>query len=399
MSSQFDRPPDRAGTGSFKWQIYGPDVLPLWVADMDFAAPPAVVAAVRRRAEHGVYGYSVVPQSLAEAIVDHLAGRHGWQIEPEWIVYLPGVVPALNLACRAFAGAGEAVMTVTPVYPPFLQAPPNQDRRLISVPAVLEDGRWRLPLEQMETALTQDTRLLLFCHPHNPLGRAYSREEVAAVVDFCRRHGLVLCSDEIHCDLLLDDVRHVPAALVCDDTAAAPAASNAVTAIAADATARTVTLMSPSKTYNLPGLHFAYAVIPDAVLRQRFKAAATGLLPMPGPFATVAAEAAYRAGDDWLAELLAYLRDNAALVEGFVADSLPGVRMTHVEATYLAWLDGRNACRDAGLSDAHKACLHAGVALTDGAAFGTPGFLRLNFGCSRRTLEEGLRRLQRALQV
>jgi cysteine-S-conjugate beta-lyase len=376
MTFDFDDPPERVGTGSYKWQTFGPEVLPLWVADMDFAAPPPVVAAVRERAAHGVYGYSVVSPALQEAIADHLSTRYGWPIEAEWLLLLPGVVPALNLVCRAFAAAGQGVMTVTPVYPPFLKAPVYQGRALVGVPAALRDGRWRLPLAEMEAAVTEQTKVLLFCHPHNPLGRAWDAGEVAAVVEFCRRHGLVLCSDEIHCDLLLDAGRHLPSALAAEG-----------------ADRLTVTLMSPSKTFNLPGLNFAFAVVPGGELRGRLKAAAAGLLPMPSPFALVAAEAAYREGDEWLAALLSYLRENAALVERFVADELPGVTTTHVEATYLAWLDATNL----GLADPAQACVQAGVALSDGAAFGAPGWLRLNFGCPRAVLREGLARVKAAL--
>ena len=239
-------------------------------------------------------------------------------------MWLPSVVPGLNLACRAFAGPGEAVMTVTPVYPPFLDAPPDQGRRLVTVPAASSAGRWQLPLEAMEAAVTADTRVLLFCHPHNPLGRVWRQDEVAAVVDFCRRHDLVLCSDEIHCDLILDELAHVPAAL------AAPGDAD-----------RIVTLMSPSKTFNLPGLNFAFAIVADEELRRRFQRPGEGLLPFPGCFAIDAAEAAYREGGGWLTELLEYLRGNRDLVERFVAESLPRVTMGHVEATYLAWLDVR----------------------------------------------------------
>jgi len=268
------------------------------------------------------------------------------------------------------------VMTVTPVYPPFLEAPPDQGRRLVTVPAAFAGGRWQLPLEAMEAAVTPDTRVLLFCHPHNPLGRVWSKDEVAAVVHFCRRHDLVLCSDEIHCDLILDELAHVPAAV------ASPGDAD-----------RIVTLMSPSKTFNLPGLNFAFAIVPDEQLRRRFMRPGEGLLPFPGCFAIDAAEAAYRKGGDWLAELLAYLRGNRDLVESFIAESLPRVTITHVEATYLAWLDVRGLDH----ADAAKACLKAGVALSPGAAFGDPGFLRLNFACTRSTLQEALRRLQAAL--
>jgi cystathionine beta-lyase len=372
----FDAPIERRGTASFKWDLYGGDVLPLWVADMDFASPPQVVEALEARCAHGVLGYSVVPDSLVEAIVDHMRRQYGWRIEGDWIVWLPSVVPGLNLACDAFAAPGEAVMTVTPVYPPFLEAPGQRGRRLIRVPAELGDGRWEPPLEGLEAAAAPDARVLLFCHPHNPLGRVWRQGEVEAVVDFCRRHDLILVSDEIHCDLILDDLAHVPAALACPGDAD-----------------RIVTLMSPSKTFNLPGLNFAFAIVADKALRRRFLRPGEGLLPFPGCFAVTAAETAYREGGAWHDGLLRYLRANRDALEAFVAAELPRVRMTHVEATYLAWLD----VSDLGLEDPAAACRSAGVALSAGAAFGDPAFLRLNFGCRRETLDEALRRLATVL--
>lgn len=376
MDNDFDAPIERRGTASFKWDLHGGDVLPLWVADMDFAAPPPVVRALEARAAHGVYGYSLVPESLVEAIVEHLERRYGWRIEHDWIVWLPSVVPGLNLACDAFAAPGEAVLTVTPVYPPFLEAPSQRDRRLTTVAAELCDGRWELPLAALEEA-APDTRVMLLCHPHNPLGRVWRRDEVVALVDLCRRHDLVLISDEIHCDLVLDDLPHVPAALACPDDAD-----------------RIVTLMSPSKTFNLPGLNFAFAIVADPDLRRRFLRPGDGLLPFPGCFAVTAAEAAYRSGGAWLGELLAYLRDNRDMLETFVADELPRVDMTHVEATYLAWLRVDRS----GLDDPAAACRAAGVELSAGAAFGDPAYLRLNFGCPRTTLAEALRRLATVLR-
>ncbi len=389
MSFDFDTPIERRGTASFKWELYEPDVLPLWVADMDFASPPAVVAALERRAAHGVYGYSLVPDSLVAAITDGLLARCGWEIESDWLVWLPSVVPGLGLTCRAFAAEGDEVLTLTPVYPPFLAAPPEQGRRLVTVPVTQPGGPdatppsgvvaatdWRLPLDEIEAALTPQTRVLLFCHPHNPLGRVWRREEVADVVELCGRHDLVLCSDEIHAGLVLDELEHVPAVLSYRDAASL-----------------TVTLLSPSKTFNLPGLNFAFAVIPDDGLRRRFRAAAEGLLPFPGCFAIAAAAAAYRDGGPWLEELLAYLRANRDLIERFVAEELPQLSVTHVEATYLAWLD----VRARGLADAGEACRRAGVALSDGADFGTPGYMRLNFACPRTTLEAALERLATVL--
>jgi len=373
----FDAPIERRGTASFKWDLYGDAVLPLWVADMDFASPPPVVEALEARVAHGVFGYSLTTDSLVEAMVAHLERRYGWHIESEWIVWLPSVVPGLNLACDAFAAPGEVVLTVTPVYPPFLEAPGQRARRLVTVPAELDDGRWELPLEALEATVTPDARVLLFCHPHNPIGRVWRRDEVVAAMDFCRRHDLVFVSDEIHCDLTLDDLGHVPAALACPGDAD-----------------RIVTLMSPSKTFNLPGLNFAFAIVADKALRRRFLQPGKGLLPFPGCFAVTAAEAAYRSGGEWHAGLLDYLRGNRDALEAFVAAELPRVRMTHVEATYLAWLD----VRDLGLEDPAAACRSAGVALSAGSAFGDPAYLRLNFGCRRETLDEALRRLRTVLR-
>ena len=373
----FDSPIERRGTSSFKWDLYGEDVLPLWVADMDFASPPPVVEALEATAARGVFGYALAPDTLSEAVADHLERQYGWHIEPEWLVWLPGIVPGLNLACEAFAAAGESVLSLTPVYPPFLEAPGNRGRRLVTVPADLRDGRWELPLEAMESAVTDDLRVFMFCHPHNPVGRVWRRDEVEAVLAFCRRHDLILVSDEIHCDLILDDLAHVPSAV------AGPGDAD-----------RIVTFMSPSKTFNLPGLNFAFAVLADGDLRRRFLRPAKGLLPFPGGFAIAAAEAAYRRGGDWHAALLDYLRGNRDALEAFVDGELPRVRMPHVEATYLGWLD----VRELGLEDPAAACRSAGVALSAGAAFGDPAYLRLNFGCPRATLDEALRRLTTVLR-
>ena len=263
----FDQPVARAGTASFKWDHHPAGVIPLWVADMDFVSPPAVVDAVRARAEHGVYGYSAIPEPLVESIIEYTDERYGWRMEADWLVWLPSLVTGIDLACGVAAEPGGAVMTITPVYPPFLMAPATQGCRLLTIPATLLDGRWQLPLHAMEQSVTPDTRSLLFFHPHNPLGRVWEADEGAAIVDFCRRHRLVLCSDEIHCDLLLDPLGHTPAALA-----------------AGDALDFTITLMSPSKTFNLPGLNFAFAIIAAPEPRRRFTAAARGLLPVSGLF-------------------------------------------------------------------------------------------------------------------
>ncbi len=365
----FDRVVDRDGGDSVKWNRYaGSGVLPLWIADMDFAAPPAVAEALQRRVAHGVFGYAEPSPTLVAAVLGHLEGEYGWRIDADWLVWLPGLVTGLNLACRAVDGG---VLTATPVYPPFMSAPRFAGRPLATVPLRLEDGRrWTWDWAALDAA-AGDARLLLLCHPHNPVGRAWDEGELAALADFCRRRDLVVCSDEIHCDLLLDGRRHRPWATLGDDLAA-----------------RSITLMAPSKTFNIPGLGCAFAVIPEAGLRRAFTRAMAGIVPHVNALGFVGCEAAFADGGDWRRALLAVLRRNRDRVEAAVA-ALPPLSMTHVEATCLAWIDARglNLLHPQGHFEAH------GLGLSDGSDFSAPGWLRLNFGCPLPTLEEALRRL------
>ncbi len=374
--SSFDTPIDRRGSDSFKWGKYaGRDILPLWVADMDFAAPPAVLAALHRRIEHGVFGYGGPWPSLTESVLAHLQGEYGWSIEPEWLVWLPGLVTGLNVACRAVDGE---VLTATPIYPPFLSAPHFSGRKLNRVDLALDNNRWQWDMAAVQQATTAATRLFLFCHPHNPVGRCWSRDELLALADYAERNDLVVCSDEIHCGLILDaDKRHIPFASL------SPAAAQ-----------RSITLLAPSKTFNIPGLGCAFAVIPNPALRRRFEQAMHGIVPHVNVLGLAACEAALRHGGDWHRELIAYLRGNRDRVAATMA-SLPGVRMAPVEATYLAWIDVRDLrlAKPAAHFEAH------GIGLSDGADFGAPGWLRLNFGCPRATLDEALSRFERAVRA
>lgn len=374
--SSFDTPIDRRGSDSFKWGKYaGRDILPLWVADMDFAAPPAVLAALHRRIEHGVFGYGGPWPSLTESVLAHLQGEYGWSIEPEWLVWLPGLVTGLNVACRAVDGE---VLTATPIYPPFLGAPHFSGRKLNRVDLALDNNRWQWDMAAVQQATTAATRLFLFCHPHNPVGRCWSRDELLALADYAERNDLVVCSDEIHCGLILDaDKRHIPFASL------SPAAAQ-----------RSITLLAPSKTFNIPGLGCAFAVIPNPALRRRFEQAMHGIVPHVNVLGLAACEAAFRHGGDWHRDLIAYLRGNRDRVAATMA-SLPGVRMAPVEATYLAWIDVRDLrlAKPAAHFEAH------GIGLSDGADFGAPGWLRLNFGCPRATLDEALTRFERAVRA
>lgn len=382
MKYDFDTVPERRGTDSQKWQKYaGQDVLPLWVADMDFPSPPEVLEALHARVDHAVFGYARPRPSTVDAIVAAIETRYGWRIDPAWLVWLPGLVVGLNVTARAFAGPGDAVLCNTPVYPPFMTAPTNQDRQVVTVPLALDPAarRWAIDWEALERAVTPQTRLFFLCNPHNPVARVFRREELVRLAEFCLRHDLVLCSDEIHCDLILDDLPHVPAA------ALDPAIAR-----------RTVTLMAPSKTYNLPGLGTSFAIIPDAVLRRRFVRATVGIVAEVTCLGYTACEAAYRHGEPWRQALLARLRDHRDLLLDRIARDLPGVRVAApIEATYLAWLD----VRELGLQQPAAHFERHGVGLSDGRPFGAaPGsHLRLNFGCPRTTLDEALTRMQRAV--
>ena len=374
--SSLDTPVDRRGSDSFKWGKYaGRDILPLWVADMDFAAPPAVLAALHRRIEHGVFGYGGPWPSLTASVLAHLQDEYGWTIEPEWLVWLPGLVTGLNVACRAVDGE---VLTATPIYPPFLSAPHFSGRKLNRVDLALDNNRWQWDMAAVQQATTAATRLFLFCHPHTPVGRCWSRDELLALADYAERNDLVVCSDEIHCGLILDaDKRHIPFASL------SPAAAQ-----------RSITLLAPSKTFNIPGLGCAFAVIPNPALRRQFERAMHGIVPHVNVLGLAACEAALRHGGDWHRELIAYLRGNRDRVAATMA-SLPGVRMAPVEATYLAWIDVRDLrlAKPAAHFEAH------GIGLSDGADFGAPGWLRLNFGCPRATLDEALSRFERAVRA
>lgn len=374
----FDTRLDRSGTWSLKWEKYaGRDVIPMWVADMDFRSPPEVIAMLRSRVEHGVFGYIEPGPELAEAIIARLQESYGWSPSPEHFVWLPGLVSGLNIVCRAIGEPGDDVLTGVPIYPPFLSAPMNAQRRCVRVPLLEDGGRWTFPARALDEAVGERSRLFLLCNPHNPVGRVYDKRELEALAEASLRRNLVICSDEIHCGLVLDeDKRHVPFASLSPEIAA-----------------RTITLMAASKTFNLPGLGSAFAIIPDRTLRARVNAVMKGIVHRPMTLGLWATLAAYRDGEPWRRALVARLRDNRDLVAGRVA-TWPGFRMAPVEGTYLAWLDLRDTGRDRWI-EAFEA---GGVGLYDGADFGTPGFLRLNFACPTALLAEALDRMGRVIR-
>ena len=380
MTFNFDHGPQRLGTDSQKWQKYaGRDILPLWVADMDFKASPAIVAALQQRVASGVYGYARPMGSTVNAFVDAMAQHYSWTIDPAWIVWLPGLVAGLNLTAQAYAEPGEEVLTLTPVYPPFISGPKNSGRISTSVPLRLVAHRWEIDWGALERAITPRTKLFFLCNPHNPVGRVWRRAELERLGEFCIRHNLVLCSDEIHCGLILDDLPHLPAA-----------------SLGAALAQRTVTLMAPSKTYNVPGLCTSMAIISDATLRAKFIHASAGIMAEVNVLGFTACEAAYRDSEPWRQALLQTLRSNRDLILDFVARELPGITIeAPIEATYLAWLN----VTALKLADPIAHFEQHGVGLSEGSFFGEPrgGHVRLNFGCPRATLEEALQRMKRAV--
>jgi cystathionine beta-lyase len=382
----FDFLPDRRTTNSGKWRKHPQDVLPMWVADMDFISPQPVIDALQDFVGRGVFGYPEFNGDLADspslrhAVVERLERKYAWRVSPEALVFVPGVVTAFNQAAHAFAQPGGELLVQTPIYPPMLDAAPRAGLARRDAPLARgAGGGYAIEWDVFESAFSPATRMFLLCNPHNPVGRVYGRAELERMAEICLRRGVPICSDEIHAELVYSGARHVP-----------------IASLAPEIEQNTITLIAPSKTFNLPGLQCSVAIIPNTAVRERYLAAGAGLVTWVNVMGLIAAEAAYRHGDEWLEQLLVYLEANRDTVTRFVAAELPGVSMAVPEATYLAWLD----CRASGLSQPCQCFLDlARVACSDGAQFGPggEGFVRLNFGCPRPMLVEALERMKGAL--
>ncbi len=387
MRFDFDGVLDRRGTGSLKWdfpalKLNAPEALPLWVADMDFAAPPAVCEAVARRAAHGAYGYPSDPASVREAAAGWLRTRFGWDVHPEEFSYAPGIVPALHACVRAFTKPGDGVIIQTPVYPPFFSAVEASGRWLVRNPLRLENSRWTMDYDDLRRRVDDRVKMLFLCSPHNPVGRVWTEEELRKLAEICLERNLVVVSDEIHGDLVFRGFRHIPFATLGPDIAA-----------------RTITLIAPSKTFNVAGLAASLAVAGDRGLREGFRKEFRDFgWELPNVFGLAAMEAAYRGGGSWLEALLVYLEEGADLLRNLFDERLGPLRFFKPEGTYLGLVDGRGL----GLApERWKSFLlrEAGVYLNDGAMFGpeTEGFARLNFACPHSVLREAAGRIERAL--
>jgi cysteine-S-conjugate beta-lyase len=376
----FDQAIDRFHTQSIRWDKYGPEVIPLWVADMDFRPPPSVVQALQQRIEHGVFGYTYASESLKTAIVEYIQKRYDWPIDPQWLAFLPSVVTGLHLSVRNLTQEGDHILIPQPAYHHFKDSVAKLTREYSTYDMLLEDGRYIFSMSQLEALVQPNTRLLMICNPHNPGGTVFTADELTQLAKFAKKHELLICSDEIHADLILDaDLKHVPL--------------GSIGARDDDIQTRGFSLMSLNKAYNFPGIGMAWLVCPNRQLRERLTKDLNDLIPHPQLFAYSATQAALDDGQEWLAQLLDYLRANRNLVQQRI-EHMPGLQMAHLSATYLAWIDARNL----GVKSPFTFFLKAGVALSPGEQFGDAQYVRLNFGTQRHILEQALDRMEQACQ-
>jgi cystathionine beta-lyase len=387
VSYNFDTPVDRRNTGSIKWDYSKrytglEELLPLWVADMDFPACNEVIEALKRRADHGVFGYTREPESYYRAVIDWMGRRHGWEIRRGWMTNAPGVVPSLKLALLAFSRPGDGILIQPPVYYPFREAILNNDRRVIENPLRLDGEHYTMDLDQLEMAVDRRTRLLILCSPHNPVSRVWSRQELEGLVEICLRRDIVILSDEIHHDLIMPGHHHTPTASLSERAAGI-----------------TITLTSATKTFNVAALGCSLVICSEAALRKQYRATQERIWSgIANAFSAVATETAYRHGESWLEQVIAYIWGNYEFLTAYLSRRLPLARVIPLEGTYLAWLD----LRALGLGDEElkeRIMKRARVWLDDGPMFGTggEGFQRINLACPRVTLEQALEAMVRVL--
>ena len=374
----FDQYIDRRTTESIKWKLYGEDVLPMWIADTDFMSPPAVVEELHKRVDHGIFGYGCVPDGLDDVVIRRMKQRYNWDVEQGQVSYVPGIVTGFNLAMRCACSKCDAVIFQTPAYPPFVSSPEYAGLTAIHNPMFLdENGKYQIDFDLFERQIVDNhVRVYILCNPQNPTGRVFSRQELEKLAEICLRHEVMICSDEIHCDILYDNNHHIP-----------------IASLSPEVSKITATFMAPSKTYNIAGLHASVAIIQDEELRKKYTDYKHYLVGSPGLLALVAAKAAYEHGDEWLRQQNAYLQANRDYLYAQLPSKRPGVYWSKPEATFLAWLDFR---KTAVAGDYQNYFIEkAKVALNDGIPFGEEGngFLRMNFGCTRATLDQALERM------
>ncbi|MBP3949846.1 MalY/PatB family protein [Bacillus suaedae] len=386
MSKQFDKVINRLGTDSMKWDMAkqrfgGENLLPMWVADMDFRAPQEVLDALHEKVEHGIFGYPAHSESVDAAVQSWLKRRYDWTINKNSIIYTAGIVPTISFIIQAFTAPGDQVIVQTPVYYPFYDVVNKNNRELLANPLAFDGDHYEMDLAQLEASITDKTKMIVLCHPHNPVGRVWKREELEALAAICKKYDLLVVSDEIHADLLFKGQKHIPFASLNEDAAG-----------------RTFSCLAPSKTFNLAGIMTSYVVVENKELRLKLSNhLSNSFANMTNSFAEVATEAAYNHGEQWLEELMEYVEDNYNFVVDYVKEHLPTLRVMNSEGTYLLWLD----CSKLSLSPTERKkwlVEEAGVALNPGSIFGVEGkdFERINLACPRATLKEGLDRIKAA---
>ncbi|ART77817.1 MalY/PatB family protein [Sutcliffiella horikoshii] len=387
-SYDFNEIINRKNTSSVKWdetaRVFGSsDVLPMWVADMDFKAPQEVTKAIIEKAEHGIYGYTAISTSVHDAVTSWFQKQHGWELKQEWLTYISGVVPALSATIQTFSNPGDKIIVFSPVYYPFYDMVTYNDRKLITSPMEYRNGRYYMDLQDFEAKLDGDVKLLLLCNPHNPGGTVWTREELEQLGKICVKHNIIIVSDDIHADLVFNNYTYYPLASISEDIAM-----------------QTVTCIAPTKTFNMAGLQAAAMITSNQALREKLefflKKQGHFLLNMLG---VSAMEAAYKHGEQWLDEVLSYIEDNMDYAVEYIQKEIPGVEASKPEGTYLLWID----CRKLGLGEEElkRLLLHKGkLALESGSKFGKEGtgFVRMNVACTKATLQEGLQRLKTALR-
>ena len=373
MPFDFDKPTDRSRTHTEKYTWYKDyNAIPMWVADTEFESPEQIKQALIERVEHGIFGYTEAGDELNAAVRNWLQEQYQWQIEAEWLVWLPGIVPGFNLAVRTFSQQGKVAVQV-PNYPPMLAAPEQGGAIKAEVHSLLVNGRWTLDMDSLETALSAaDCHLLLLCNPMNPCGSVLNETELQQIIELCRVHNVLICSDEIHCDILMDEtIQHLPVGKY---------------------EPKSITMMAASKTFNIAGLSCSFAIIPDVTIRKTFERARRGIMPVPNLMGYLATQTAFESGKPWLTAMNRYLSSNRDYALARI-QQWPGIHTVAPEATFLLWLD----CRESGIDDPFRFFLEHEVALSDGKAFGVPGFVRLNYGCQRSMLEAALDKMEQAL--
>lgn len=377
--SVFDQTVSRMHTNSMKWEKYGDkDVIPMWVADMDFAVAEPIQQALVKRIAHPVYGYTNPSNSLRQAIIAHLQAEYNWSVQADWLVFLPGVVTGLAVSCRAFCKDDDQIMVNPPIYHHFYDSHEGKRQTLTKVPLHKDNGRWTYDINSMRRACADNLSMLMMCSPHNPTGTVFTRDELKSVGDMCAQNDMKIVSDEIHCDLVIDgESRHIPTAVACQEHAD-----------------RIITLMSASKTWNLAGLNASFAIISNEEKREQFASACQSIVPLTPPLAHVATEAAYAEGGPWRQSLLTYLKSNYDKIDSALK-SIPGLKLEPLQATYLAWIDAT----ELGLDNTHDYFVEHGVGLSSGEQFGQPQYIRLNFACPASVLDEALGRMRKAVEL